>query len=198
MNRPSSAHLRKRLKRRETADQVRFITFSCHRRLPLFSHPRICENFLDLLLGATRTRALEVIAWVIMPEHVHLLLRPGPTEPLGSTLARLKSAHAKRVISRWRELDAPILRRVTADDGPARFFQPGGGFDRNVRDDSELAREIRYIHDNPVTRGLVSKAEEWRWTSVRWWMGLREGEFPCVYPRGRGWSEWRGFVSPPE
>ena len=52
----------------------------------------------------------------------------------------------------------------------------GGGFDRNVRDMKELKKEIAYIHDNPVRRGLVEKSVDWKWSSARWYAGQTEGE----------------------
>ncbi|MFZ2872852.1 MAG: transposase [Phycisphaerales bacterium] len=191
MDRPKQ--LRKRMKRRDVPDGVRFITFSCHRRLPLLSNPRIATLLVDTLAASVESHGLEVVAWVAMPEHVHLLARPGPTSTLGAALRSIKMSVAKRVIARWRELDAVILTRTLVGGRP-RFWQEGGGFDRNVRDEEELSREICYIHMNPVDRGLVKTPWEWQWSSVRWWMGKREGELPCTYPRGRGWETWPGFV----
>ena len=45
-----------------------------------------------------------------------------------------------------------------------RFWQKGGGFDRNVRDDAEFSREVRYVHHNPVERALVTRPEDWTWS----------------------------------
>jgi putative transposase len=186
--------IRRRLRRREEPDRIRFVTFSCYHRLPLLGNPGICRLVLDRLEAARAPHGVEIIAWVIMPEHVHLLVRPGPGVPLGRTLRSVKMSIAKRVLARWGELRAPVLERVASRTGP-RFWQAGGGFDRNVRDDDELSREIRYIHENPVERGLAAEPTAWRWSSVHWWMGRREGEFPCVYPRGEEWPRWQGFVS---
>lgn len=69
-----------------------------------------------------------------------------------------------------------VLARITRADGSARFWQPGGGFDRNVRDYAELSREIEYIHHNPVRRGLVANPIDWPWSSARWYAGLRDGQ----------------------
>jgi putative transposase len=77
-----------------------------------------------------------------------------------------------------------------------RFWQAGGGFDRNVRDMNAFCKEIRYIHLNPVRRGLVAKPEDWPWSSVRWWMGRRDELVSCdPPPHGRTlWETWRGFM----
>jgi putative transposase len=100
---------------------------------------------------------------------------------------------------RRREIDAPILARITDGQGRARFWQKGGGFDRNAATSTSFgalkASRVRYIHRNPVERGLAERPEDWRWSSVRWWMGRRDGEFPCDPPPGDPamWAGWEGF-----
>jgi hypothetical protein len=100
------------------------------------------------------------------------------------------------VLLRWKSINAPILTRIADATGRPRFWQKGGGFDRNVRSEAEFAREVRYIHRNPVERGLVKTPPEWPWSSVRWWMGLREGEVECDPPAGPpgSWDRWKGFM----
>lgn len=131
-----------------------------------------------------------------MPEHVHLLVRPRFDARLDLPLRSLKTAVAKRVMGRWLELDAPILDRIRTSSGRLRFWQKGGGFDRNVRDLGEFRREVRYIHRNPVKRGLVERPEDWKWSSARWWMGRRAGELECDPPPGdpRIWGLWKGYA----
>jgi putative transposase len=193
------APIRKAMRRREIPGNSRFITFSCQRRLPLFKNPAIAQVFQDSLARAHQRVRFQLYAWVIMPEHIHLLVRPPPPPddmPLDRVLLWIKLSTAQRVIKRWRELDAPILARITRDDGSPRFWQKGGGFDRNVRDLAEFQRHVKYIHQNPVERGLVERPEDWRFSSVRWWMGQREGELSCDPPPGdpRGWEGWKGYV----
>ncbi len=185
--------IRKRMKRREVPGGIRYITFSCNRRLPLLTNPKICELFLEALSEARAKMLLQVFAWVIMPEHLHLLLCPHDQFPLDGVLHSVKVSVAKQVVNRWRKLDAKILPRLTASDGRVRFWQPGGGFDRNVRNDVELSREVQYIHRNPVERGLVERPQDWRWSSVRWWMGECEGEFECDELPGF-WKDWKGYM----
>ena len=56
-----------------------------------------------------------------------------------------------------------------------RFWQDGGGYDRNIRDQDELTRFVEYVHNNPVRRGLVARPEEWYWSSARDWLTEQEG-----------------------
>jgi hypothetical protein len=54
-----------------------------------------------------------------------------------------------------------------------RFWQPGGGYDRNITSIAALRAMIDYIHANPVRRGLVAKPEDWEWSSACWYAGAR-------------------------
>ena len=68
------------------------------------------------------------------------------------------------------------LARVTVREGERlrrRFWQPGGGYDRNITSTETLRAVIDYIHANPVRRGLAASAEGWEWSSARWYAGLR-------------------------
>jgi len=186
--------MRKRMRRRETPGGARFVTFSCQRRLPLLGTPAIRDLFTESLAAGRREHGFELYAWVVMPEHVHLLVRPEGR--LDAALRSLKTSVAKEVVGRWRETGAPILEEIRTGQGVCRYWQKGGGFDRNVRDVEEFCREVRYIHWNPVKRGLAKEPGDWRWSSVRWWMGRRDGELECDPPPGdaRTWEGWQGYV----
>ena len=190
---PTAEPIYKRMKRWEVTGDIRFVTFSCERRLPLLANAAIRDVLAAALTTAKARFKFELFAWVVMPEHVHLLLRPRDEMPLDRILNYIKKSVAQRVIARWKELDARILRTIARPDGSPRFWQKGGGFDRNVRDEPELMKEIGYIHRNPVKRGLVERAEQWKWSSARWWLGQREGQVECDLPPGdpRKWKgEW--------
>lgn len=184
----SAPLIRKNMKRREIPRGIRFVTFSCERRLPLLGHPSIRDVFATALAAGRRKFGFALFTRVVMPEHVHLLLRPRGEFPLDRILGCVKKSVAQRVIARWKALQAPVLGAIARPDGSPRFWQKGGGFDRNVRDEQEFAKEIRYIHRNPVTRGLVERPEDWRWSSARWWLG-QPSLVNCDRPEG-GRIEW--------
>jgi putative transposase len=164
------------LRRREHPNQPRFPTFSCYRKLPRFANDAIKTLFADHLAAARDRFGFNLYAWVVMPNHVHLLLWSLlPDFPLAIVLRDFKRDFATAVIARWRELDAPILARLVAADGSTRFWQRGGGHDDNVESIDELAEIARYLHLNPVWRGLVATPEEWAWSSARWYAGDRTG-----------------------
>jgi putative transposase len=192
--------IRKRMERHDEPNGYRFITASCNKRLPLFAGPRIRDVFADSLAAAREKHGFELFAWVLMPNHFHLLLRPCKesdsrlTRPLGPMLMSIKGGVSQAVIPGMKRLNASVLPSITCSDGSVRFWQAGGGFDRNVRTMTEFTKEVWYIHTNPVRKGLVERAEDWKWSSVRWWMGVRDGEVECDPPPGKiDWEGWKGF-----
>ena len=172
---------RKRLRRIEAANQARFLTCSCYGRLPLLNHDGI-RALLAARIGTVReTHRFALVAWVLMPEHFHLLVVPDlPNFPIPALLHAIKRPVAEQVLRRWRTLDAPILRKLTDGRGARHYWQPGGGHDRNVRDAEELADTISYVHRNPVERGLVEVPTDWPWSSARWYAGREDdpGQLP--------------------
>jgi putative transposase len=164
---------RKLLRRREVPGQARYLTFSTFQRLPLFQNDAIKDAFVEQLATIQRQLEFPLFAWVVMPEHVHLLLLPRPPRvTVTAILLPLKRGLAARVLARWRQLHAPILRAVADRAGEQHFWQAGGGYDRNVFADGELEEKVRYVHNNPVRRGLVATAVDWPWSSARWYAGL--------------------------
>ena len=167
---------RKTLRRYEIFNQPRFLTFSCYRQLPLFQNDAIKDAFVERLQMARSKLAFRLIAWVIMPEHLHLILVPKlPEVPMPRVLSATKRRFAEHVLRRWRQLGAPILDRVRTSTGRYRFWQPGGGYDRNIRDEAELFEKIEYIHMNPVKRALVSRPTDWKWSSAQWYADQSKG-----------------------
>lgn len=166
----------KTLHRVEHPGHARFLTFSCAGRLPLFHDDASKRVFANALARARERYSFRLFAWVVMPEHVHLLLFPKlPEWPVERVLWGLKRGVAQSILHDWRLARPEIIRRIHERTGDTRFWMRGGGYDRNVWDSHELPEKIKYINDNPVRRGLVARPEDWAWSSARWYAGFREG-----------------------
>ena len=171
---------RKRMRRWEGLGEVRFLTFSCYRRLPLLRNDEIKQVFINRLAAVRQERPFSLLAWVVMPEHVHLLILPKREgASVGEILRSLKRPVAERVLRRWRELGTPMLSRVTDKKGVCHFWMLGGGHDHNVVSDRELDEKIDYVHNNPVRRALVPLASSYRWSSARWFATGDDPLLPC-------------------
>lgn len=171
---------RRRERRRiEAPGEARFLTFSCYHRLPLFGNEAIKHAFVDHLAHVRQATHFRLYAWVVMPEHVHLVLEPRlPDYPVPRVLTQLKSHFAGRVLRRWRKLDAPVLNRLVDRNHKHRFWQAGGGYDRNLHRDGEFEQKVNYIHENPVRRGIADRAIDWPWSSAAWYAGDNRALLP--------------------
>lgn len=158
------------------------LTFSCYRGFSFLNADRCRGWLVDAITAARREFDFDVWAWVVMPEHVHLLVRPRPVEyDIAVIRKAIKAPVAKAAIA-YLEREAPQwLPRITRRRGRETerlFWQSGGGHDRNITEPATLQKVIDYIHLNPVRRRLVDRAEDWLWSSAAWY--LRGGETPLI------------------
>jgi putative transposase len=144
--------------------QPRELTFSCYHRYPFFTRDRTREWFCEALAAATTKVGFQLWAYVIMPEHVNVLVYPGDVpERMSAFLRALKEPVARKAIAYLKKNATEWLPRLTVREGERlrrRFWQPGGGYDRNVTSTEALRAMIDYIHANPVRRGLATCGEE--------------------------------------
>ena len=165
---------RKHLRRIEHTNHLRHLTFSTYQRLPLFATDHTRDLFAAALADLRTRAGFHLYAWVLMPEHTHILLWPRlPDVPVPKMLRSLKSSVARSAINHFRATNDPILPHLIIPNGSTRFWQRGGGYDRNLRHGDDINQVIEYIHHNPVRRALVSRATDWHWSSARWYAGDR-------------------------
>ncbi len=170
---------RKRCRRYDNEGDVHCLTFSCFQRLPLLSKPRSCQWVLDALCLGRERGQFDLWAYVVMPEHVHVVLWPHPSVAISEILKTVKQSVSKRALL-WLGKNSPTFLTRIEDIQPNgkrshRFWQRGGGYDRNLRTLSDVYEKTDYVHANPVRRNLATKAEDWPWSSCRAWKtGLDE------------------------
>ena len=140
------------LKRYYGYGHLHFITFSCYRRLPLLAGAVERDRILEILEEVRRKYDFVIVGYVVMPEHVHLLMNE-PRERDPSIAMQVLKQRTSRAIAH-RE---------------PRFWQLRF-YDFNVWSSRKHIEKLKYIHRNPVTRRLVAAPEEWRWSSYRWYL----------------------------
>jgi REP element-mobilizing transposase RayT len=114
--------------------------------------PRVAKVVADAILhGESGRQFYQLRAWVIMPNHVHVLLQPHTPLP---------------VITRWLKGSTARQANLILNRTGEAFWQDES-FDHRVRNDFELDRIVRYVEHNPVSAGLAYAPEDWRWSSVR-------------------------------
>jgi putative transposase len=163
---------RKKCRRFNEPGHAHSLTFCCFGRRPFLSKDRSRLWFVEALDRARQKHAFDLWAYVIMPEHVHLLI--WPREPLYSVsriLTSIKLPVSIKAVSYVRTSAPTFLSRMR-DRQPNgvvhyRFWQRGGGYDRNLFEPKTIWAEIDYIHANPVRRGLCESPSDWVWSSAR-------------------------------
>jgi REP element-mobilizing transposase RayT len=118
--------------------------------LTYLSDERIAESISETILKFDRVK-YELHSWVIMPNHVHILITPLDDYSLAEILHSIKS------------FTANFANKTLGRNG--RFWSPEY-FDRFIRDREHYASAKRYIENNPVKAGLCKEPEDWRWSSV--------------------------------
>ena len=171
---------RKTCKRYNDPGHAHALTLSCFQRRPFLSKDRTCNWLIEAIDSARNQHHFHVWAYVIMPEHAHLLLRPiEAAYDISDILSSIKQSVAKQAVIYVRR-EAPAFLRWMEDRQPSGkihycFWQRGGGYDRNIVEPKTALQQIEYIHNNPVRRGLSAKPEDWIWSSAADYLGIRTG-----------------------
>jgi len=158
------------------------LTFSCYKRSPLLDDDYARQVFLENLDRAREKREFDVWAYVLMPEHAHILIWPRNIDySVPNILKAIKQPVSQRLIAEWRKTDLAKLEEIrsgTKNGKPLHtFWQAGGGYDQNIYKPDTTRKVIEYIHMNPVKRGLVESSTDWRWSSAAAYEGREEVEF---------------------
>jgi putative transposase len=130
---------------------------------------------------ATDRHDYRLSAFVYMPEHVHLLVFPGPNAAgIDDLLKAIKRPFSFRIKRLLQIEKSKLLNTLTVQQRPGiqsfRYWQEGPGYDRNLDRVETILAAIDYFHLNPVRRGLVERSVDWQWSSARWYEGLAYDE----------------------
>ena len=144
-----------RLRRLVQSDKIFFVTTNLRKGLAYFT-----TKERDLLCGAIAEvrgrRPFRLVGFVVMPDHIHLLVLPDPTDTVSALMQDLKHTTG---------------RAINAERGRQGMVWQKGFFDRFMRTPKEFGKTLDYIHHNPVRKGLVGKPTEWRWSSAAAYCG---------------------------
>jgi putative transposase len=172
MSRDNRQHRRREINEVGHAHEL---TFTCYQGYQFLKAEQTCQWLADAINASRAKLRYDLWAFVIMPEHVHLIVHPRERlYAMRKILAGIKLPIARRAIQFLIEQHSPWLEKVTRSRGNRTerlFWQSGGGFDRNITRGETLLKMIDYLHSNPVRRGLVERARDWKWSSAKWFEG---------------------------
>lgn len=127
------------------------VTQRGNRRQDVFFNDADYAAYFALLKNACTETDVRCLAWCLMPNHIHLVLTPPTETSLAAAVSDLHRRYARQINK--------------AHDWTGFLFQ--GRFFSYPMDEAHLLNAVRYIERNPVSAGLVTRAEDWRWSSAR-------------------------------
>jgi putative transposase len=168
--------MRNKLVRIYGQGHLHFVTFSCYRRQRLLGSVSARNLFLKVL-GDVRSRyKFCLVGYVVMPEHVHLLIGEPKRANPSKVIQALKQSVSRRLRNKSRRKVSPKQLRLgfsVAEKHPhlwqRRFY------DFNVWSYKKKLEKLRYMHFNPVKRGLVRDPNDWPWSSYSFYEGRDDG-----------------------
>jgi putative transposase len=155
-----------------------YLTESVYRRARIFDSDRFKSKFVQTLDDLRAELGFKIFAYVLMPEHCHLLIWPSPAANPSQIMQKLSERTANFILRNLRQhLSYPWCQKMLQ-----RFELPATvhhhahyrvwnrrGYDMNIWSDKKQNEKIDYIHNNPVVRGLVAHPGDWPWSSWRFY-----------------------------
>jgi putative transposase len=138
-------------KHRTTIGRSYFVTTRCWQGRHVFQVPENAEILLATMIRHREAKAYLLHEFVVMPDHLHVLLTPSATTSLEKAIQLIKGGSSHE-IHKQRGQRMPIWQE--------------GFYDWTVRDLDDWCAKVEYIRMNPVRAGLVTKGEDWPYSSA--------------------------------
>jgi len=171
MNHQIKTTHRKKRKTYNIKGHAHELTFSCYHQNNYLTDPKSCELFLNELSSTREKYHFYVWAYVLMPNHVHVLLFPYTQHyNISIILQSIKGKMSTNYRNFLKKNNQKLFKHMCIKAGKKkvfRFWQVGGGFDRNLWSAKAVHSSIKYIEANPVRAELTKKPEDWNWSSAR-------------------------------
>jgi putative transposase len=165
------------------AHHLHFITCSCYRRLPFLNSVRSRDRFL-CILEQVRVRYRFVIVGYVTPEHIQLLITEPEVGTPSKVMQILKQRTARALLPK-RKRRNPRQQSLFGVELKPRFFWQARFYDFNVWTTKKRVEKLRYMHRNPVKRGLVESPEQGSCSSYRFYLLDEAGPVRV----NSGWTE---------
>ena len=172
-----------------------YTTTVCFNRVPVFRSEIACELFIEALLDTRKKCKFKLIGYVVMPDHLHLILNP-LNRDIGVVMRRLKSTSARLILDWLRQANhLASLRKLALAVPQARshthslWLKDFSSID--LFSPRFIRQKLNYIHLNPVRASLCKHPAEWKWSSYRAYLPHAPGSVPIEI-------DWQGYWKPEE
>ncbi len=159
-----------------------------YNRVKIFNDEAACQIFINNLDELRSIHPFKLIGYVIMPDHVHLILNPIECD-ISLIMRKLKGKSAKLILDHLREQDQPLnsLELHIQDRSYAVWLKDFSSIDLSSH--KFIRQKLGYIHMNPVRGGLCDHPAKWEWSSYRAYLPHSSGEVPLEMDQRGYWTE---------
>jgi putative transposase len=155
----------KNLKRYTGRNDLHFITFCCYHRKRLLDSVK-SRNLVIRVLAEVRAKyGFALVGYVIMPEHVHLLISESSAVPPAKIIQVFKQRVSRRMRGKKRAIKNQLTLRFPQPHSEVRRFWQRRYYDFNIYSRKKLWEKLEYMHANPVEERLVQHPRDWPWSS---------------------------------
>lgn len=163
------------------------------RRVPIFSSEKICRIFVDTLLETKEKHPFKLIGYVVMPDHVHLILNPLNCD-ISLIGKSLKGSSARKAINWLKENNYLASLEKLQLDSPQKRNHTFAVWQKKVtsidlHSPKFIRQKLNYLHLNPIRAGLCDHPAKWPWSSYRAYLPHKNGEVPIEMDLRGYWKE---------
>jgi putative transposase len=163
----------KNLRRVTGQGDLHFITFCCYQRRALLGTVRARNQAVQILNEVRSKYGFLLVGYVLMPEHVHLLIGESRSVPPAKVVQVFKQRFSRRMRGKKRRDSQQLRLQFPEEEGGLRRFWQRRYYDFNVYTRRKLKEKLEYMHANPITEKLVEHPRDWPWSS---WSNYATGE----------------------
>jgi putative transposase len=174
----------KKCRRYNLAGNAHELTFSCYNNPQFLSAERTCKYLVDSIIRSREKHQFDLWAYVFMPDHVHLLICPRKRQySISDILLSIKQPVFRKALRYLKSNNPDGLKHLATSQvhRPYRFWQKGGGYDRNITKVETVIHSVRYIHNNPVRKSMAETVDQWYYSSAADWQGIRQRPIPIDF-----------------
>jgi len=180
---------------------IHYVTAVTYRRVPLFRNETACSFLIETMAETRSKYPFKLIGYVIMPDHVHLLLNPLSCD-IGGLMRRLKGMSARLILDWLRTKNYAASLEKLRLDSPQKHSHTHAVW---LKDYSSVdlwspkfvRQKLHYIHCNPIRAGLCEHPAQWRWSSYHAYLPHEPGSVPIEMDWQVFWELEAGGHSPP-
>lgn len=184
---PARLHLMRLFKSKEK-NTFHYVTTVTYNRVKIFNDETACQIFTDCLNELRSIHPFKLIGYVIMPDHVHLILNPIECD-ISLIMRKLKGKSAKLILDHLREENKPLnsLELNIQDRNLAVWLKDFSSIDLSSH--KFIRQKLGYIHMNPIRAGLCDHPAKWKWSSYRAYLPHQPSEVPLEMDLRGYWTD---------